>query len=259
MSQTIRHPEIIEIARRDGKVTVERLSAHFGVTHQTIRRDLADLAEAGRLERVHGGAVLPSGTTNIGYADRRQINAAAKDAIAAACAEAIPNESSVFLNIGTTPEAVARHMLAHRNLLVVTNNMNVGQILVANPDCDVVVTGGALRPSDGGLIGDVTTTTIRRFKFDVAVIGCSALDEDGDLLDFDMQEVGVTRAILQHARKVFLVSDGSKFQRKAPVRVASVADLDAFFTDVPPPPGFVSRCKDEGVAVTVAACANPAD
>ena len=107
MSQTIRHPEIIEIARRDGKVTVEDLSAHFGVTLQTIRRDLTDLAEAGRLERVHGGAVLPSGTSNIGYDERRQLNAEAKDAIGAACARAIPNKCSVFLNIGTTTEAVA--------------------------------------------------------------------------------------------------------------------------------------------------------
>ena len=69
MSQTIRHPEILGLARRDGKVTVEHLAEHFGVTLQTIRRDLSDLADAGRLERVHGGAVLPSGTSNIGYQD----------------------------------------------------------------------------------------------------------------------------------------------------------------------------------------------
>ncbi|PZX16941.1 DeoR family transcriptional regulator [Palleronia aestuarii] len=249
MSQTIRHPEIIDIVRRDGKVTVEGLSAYFGVTSQTIRRDLADLAEAGRLERVHGGAVLPSGTSNIGYEERRHINAEAKAAIAAICAKAIPDESSVFLNIGTTTEAVARHMLSHRNMLVVTNNMNVAQILVDNPDCEVVVTGGALRRSDGGLLGDVTTTSIRRFKFDIAVIGCSALDEDGDLLDFDMQEVGVSRALLQHGRRVFLVADVSKFRRKAPVRMASISDLHAVFTDRRPPDRFAMRCRDESVAL----------
>src|SRR6056300_1151393 len=71
MSQTFRHPEILEIARREGKVTVEGLARHFDVTLQTIRRDLTDLADAGRLARVHGGAVLPSGTTNIDYEERR--------------------------------------------------------------------------------------------------------------------------------------------------------------------------------------------
>ncbi|QFU09538.1 Glycerol-3-phosphate regulon repressor [Rhodobacteraceae bacterium THAF1] len=252
MSQTIRYPEIIDIARRDGKVTVEDLATHFGVTLQTIRRDLTDLAEAGRLERVHGGAVLPSGTSNIGYDERRRLNEEAKAAIGRACADAIPNESSVFLNIGTTTEAVARHLLTHRNLLVVTNNMNVATILAGNPDCEVVVTGGALRRSDGGLVGDVATMTIRRFKFDIAVIGCSALDADGDLLDFDMQEVGVTRAIVQHARRVMLVADGSKFQRNAPVRVASLADLDEVITDITPSTRFQNRCRDEGVAVTQA-------
>ena len=125
MTQTIRYPEILEIARRDGKVTVEHLSEHFGVTLQTIRRDLADLAEAGRLERVHGGAVLPSGTVNIGYEERRRLNARGKIAMARACAAQIPEDCAVFLNIGTSTEAVAAELMHHRNLLVVTNNMNV--------------------------------------------------------------------------------------------------------------------------------------
>ncbi len=247
MPQSFRHPEIIEIARREGKVSVERLAAHFGVTLQTIRRDLAELADAGRLERVHGGAILPSGTTNIGYEDRRGLNAAAKDAIAAACAAEIPDDCSVFLNIGTSAEAVAERMRAHRNILVVTNNMNVAAILTANPDCEIVVTGGSLRRSDGGLVGDLATATIRQFRFDIAVIGCSALEREGDLLDFDMAEVGVTRTILQQARRVFLVADASKFERTAPVRVASLMELDTFFTDRPLPPDLARACRERGV------------
>ena len=107
-NQSFRHPEILEMARRDGKVTVEGLAQHFGVTLQTIRRDLGDLEDMGRLERVHGGAVVPSGLTNIGYAERRALNAAAKDAMAMACAACVPPDASLFLNIGTSTEAVAR-------------------------------------------------------------------------------------------------------------------------------------------------------
>lgn len=137
MSTTFRHSEILDIARRDGKVTVEALAEHFGVTSQTIRRDLTDLADLGKLERVHGGAVLPSGVTNIGYEDRRSLFMENKQRIARACAADIPEDASIFLNIGTSTEAVAHEILRHRNMLVVTNNMNVANILVANPDCDL--------------------------------------------------------------------------------------------------------------------------
>src|SRR5690606_6475994 len=169
----------------------EDLAARLGVTVQTIRKDLADLAQAGRLERVHGGAVLPSGTINIAYAERRQLQAAAKAAIGRACAAEIPDDASLFLGIGTTTEAVAPGLLRHRNLMVVTNTMNVADILLANPDCEVVLAGGRVRRSDGALVGTLTASVIERFKPDLAVIGCSALDADGDLLDFDLQEVGV--------------------------------------------------------------------
>jgi len=180
MSQTFRQPEILEIARAEGKVMVEDLALRFGVTVQTIRRDLTELANAGKLERVHGGAILPSGVTNILYEERRRLNEAAKTAIGGACAAAIPEDCSIFLDIGTTTEAVARALIDHRNLMVVTNNMNVARILLANADCEIVLAGGALRRSDNGLVGHLTARAIENFKFDHAILGCSALDEDGD-------------------------------------------------------------------------------
>ena len=221
---------------------MDALAAHFGVTLQTIRRDLAELADSGKLERVHGGAVLPSGTVNIGYAERRTLNEDAKAAIARCCARNIPEGASLFLNIGTSTEAVARALLQHRDLLVVTNNMNVANILATNPDCRVVVTGGALRRADGGLIGNLAIETVRHFRFDIAVIGCSAMDAQGDLLDFDMDEVGVSRTVLSQSRKSFLVADHSKFRRSAPVRIASAAEIDVFFTDHPPPAPMPENC-----------------
>lgn len=252
MSQSFRHPEILEIVRREGKVTVDGLADHFGVTLQTIRRDLSDLAQAGRLERVHGGAVLPSNITNIGYEERRALNPGAKSAIARTCAANIPNDISLFLNIGTSTEAVARELLHHRKLMVVTNNMNVANILVANSECEIIVTGGHLRRSDGGLIGNLAADTIGQFKFDLAVIGCSALDADGDLLDYDIREVTVSQTIMAQSRRVFLVADHSKFSRNAPARIGSLARIDTFFTDRPLPGDLAARCRDWGVRVEIA-------
>ena len=249
MGQALRKPKIISIARREGMVTVESLVAHFGVTPQTIRRDLAELATDGSLERVHGGAILPSTTANIGYNERRGLNMASKTEIARKCAAAIPNDCSVFLNIGTTTEAVATELLKHEGLLVVTNNLNVAFILSQSASIEVVVTGGNLRRSDGGLVGNLATEVINQFRFDIGVIGCSALHQNGDILDFDIREVGVSKSIIRQSETVFLVADGSKFERKAPARIGSLSQVDAFFTDLPIPKPCEDLCRSSGTRV----------
>ncbi|MEM7711159.1 MAG: DeoR/GlpR family DNA-binding transcription regulator [Pseudomonadota bacterium] len=247
---SFRHPQILDLARRDGRVTVDGLADALGVTVQTIRRDLAQLTEAGHLDRVHGGAVLPSGVTNIGYADRRALNADAKARIAAHLAALIPDRASLFLNVGTTTEAVARALRGHEGLLVVTNNINVANTL-ADTRSDVVLTGGVLRAQDGALTGALAAAAVARFKVDVAVIGCSALDIEGDLLDFDASEVEVAQAILTQARRRVLVADASKIGRPAPIRIASLAQIDEWITDMAPPLSLSKACDFWKTDVTV--------
>lgn len=251
MSQSTRLRDILILMRQDGRVSVEGLAARFGVTLQTIRRDLTDLAEQGKVQRVHGGAILPSAVANIGYEDRRDLNEKAKAAIAQRCVQDIPNGCSLFLNIGTTTEAVARSLLGHRDIMVLTNNLNVANILVDNPNCEIIVVGGLLRRADGGLVGTVATQAIQQFKFDLAVISCSALDEDGDMLDYDIQEVGVSQTILRQARRSYLVADHSKFSRRAPARIGSLAQVDGFYTDAPVSTTLASACKGWGTDVTI--------
>lgn len=249
---SFRQTEILEIARSEGRVVVEALAEHFGVTLQTIRRDLTELSEAGHLDRVHGGAVIRTGVSNIGYEERRRMNDAAKAAIGRACAQAIPDNCSMIINLGTTTEAVARELQQHRQITVVTNNMNVANILVGNPFCEIMVAGGALRRSDGGLVGDLTTQFMEQFKVDYGIIGISALDPDGDLLDFDLAEVRVSKAIIRQSRKVFLVTDASKLCRSAPARLASLAEIDAIFIDQPLPETLMQKCAEWGTEVHVA-------
>jgi len=236
-------------ARAQGKVSATQLSAQLGVTVQTIRRDIRQLCDAGLLERTHGGAVLPSGTRNIAYDDRRALNRDAKQRIAARAAMLIPDNASLFLNIGTTTEALARALRQHRNLKVVTNNLNVATTLMDVPNCEVVVAGGQLRPSDGGLVGDLAEIAIARFKVDIAVIGTSAIDSDGDLLDFDAEEVRVSQAIIAASRKTMVIADKAKFSRKAPVRIGSLADVDHFVTDGIPSERLTNACADWGTKV----------
>ena len=242
MALSIRQNEIVELARAEGRVLVDDLAQRFEVTLQTIRRDLGEMADAGLLDRVHGGAVPRAGTVNLGYESRRRLNAEAKAAIGTACAAMIPDNCSLILNLGTTTEAVARALLGHRNLTVVTNNMNVANIMIHNDSCEVIVAGGAVRRSDGGLVGDLTSELMTNFKVDFAVIGGSAMDADGDVLDYDLAEVRVSRTILRQARSRLLVTDLSKLGRSAPIKVVSLAELDAIVTEAPLPDALRERC-----------------
>ncbi len=142
----------------------------------------------------------------------------------------------MFINSGTTAEAVAREMLGHSNLLVVTNSLNTANILSTNPEIDIIVAGGKLRRSDGGLLGNLTTQVMDFFKFDYSVISCAGIDTDGELLDFDLQEVHATQTIIRRSRKTFVVADASKVRRAAPGRIGSIADVDTLFTDAPVDP-----------------------
>jgi DeoR family glycerol-3-phosphate regulon repressor len=252
MPLTPRQHDILSAVRETGRATVDGLAARFGVTVQTIRRDLAALCDAGLLDRTHGGAMLPSGITNIGYEERRRVAAGAKDAIGRAAAALVPAGASLFLNIGTTTEAVARALLRTPNLMVVTNNMNVAQILAAHPSAEVIVTGGRLRRSDMGLVGDMAVQTIRQFKVDLAIVGGSALDAEGDILDYDADEVRVSRAILDRARGSVLVADATKLTRTAPVRIAGLAELDRWITDRPPGPRLERLAAESGTQITIA-------
>ena len=146
-----------------------------------------------------------------------------------------PDGASLFLNIGTTTEAVAQALLHHESLLVVTNNMNVANILIENTGCEVIVAGGTVRPTDGGLIGHMTLRMIELFSLDFAVIGCSAIDARGDILDFDTAEVSVSQTMLARARSSILVADHEKFARHAPARIANLKEVDHFVTDHPLP------------------------
>ncbi len=252
MAFSFRHQEILSSARRVGRVMVEDLARDLDVTPQTIRRDLSELCDAGLLARVHGGAILVTGKSNLGYDARRTIAETEKDAIGRLCADTIPNNCSLFINIGTTTEAVARALLDHRDLMAITNNMNVANILAENENCEVVVAGGVLRRSDGGLVGEATADFFRQFKVDHAIIGASAIDEDGWLMDYDYREVRVAQSIIANARSTLLVADMSKFTRSAPVRIAHLGDLHGFFTDRSPPAHIAEMCAAKNVRLAIA-------
>ena len=251
MDLTARQQDILTAARNEGRVGVDALARTFDVTPQTIRRDLNDLCQRGLLSRVHGGAMPANSVSNVDYEERRNLASAEKRLIGIAAADLIPENSSVMLNLGTTTEQVARGLTGHSGLVVITNNINVINILNGTPGKELILAGGVVRQADGGIVGEAAVEFIRQFKADIAVIGASAIDDDGAILDYDQREVSVARAILDSARRVILVADHLKFERTAPMRICGLDRVDMFVTDKAPPAAFMRACKTHGVTVEI--------
>ncbi len=247
-----RRDAIFELVRRRGFVVIDALARHFDVTTQTIRRDIKALCDAKLLVRHHGGAGLPSSIVNTDFAARRIAQLAEKEAIARAITGYLPEKATVFMTIGTTMEMVARTLLGHRSLKVITNNLYVATALHPRTDFEVQMVGGTVRSHNGGIVGAAAIESVERFRADFAVLGIGAIEADGTLLDFYDDEVRVAQAMMRNARKVLIAADHTKFGRTAAVRQGNLAEVSALFTDRPPPPPVADLLAARGVEVHVA-------
>ena len=250
MKQSLRHQQIIDLVTQTGYISTEELVNVFNVTSQTIRRDLNELAEQGLIRRHHGGAASPSSIENSDYQERKYFFSKEKQAIAQRVASLIKNGSSLFIDIGSTPEAVAHALLQHQNLRIVTHNLNAAHILMEKSDFDITIAGGNLR-DDGGIIGEATVAFLSQFRLDYGILGISAIDEDGTLLDYDFHEVQVKRVLINASRKVFLPVDHSKFNRHAIVRLGSIGDLDVLLTDSQPSEKITQLLQQNNVQLEI--------
>ncbi|AWK88170.1 DeoR/GlpR family DNA-binding transcription regulator [Azospirillum thermophilum] len=258
MDAESRQQAIINLVHAKGMVQIQWLAEHFNVTPQTIRRDIETLAGQSAVRRFRGGVTVPSSVENIAYATRQSLMAEEKRRIAELVARHVPEDASLFLNIGTTTEAVALALCGHRRLRVITNNLNVATIFHKNTSFPVSIAGGSIRERDGGIVGEPTVDFIRQYKVDIGIIGISGIDAEGDLLDYDEPEVRVARAIIESSRRIFLVADHTKFGRNATIRVAHVRAVDTLFTDRLPPPDLMETFAAADCQVQVADAAGQA-
>jgi DeoR family glycerol-3-phosphate regulon repressor len=254
---TERQAEIAERVRQRGFQSVTDLAQHFGVTTQTIRRDINELSEADVLRRRHGGVELPVPTENIGFEERQILNLEAKQHIARVVESHIPQGASVAISIGTTPALTVRHLASRRGLTIVTNNLMAALNACSLPSVEVHVPGGAVRPGARDILGPEIETFFERFKVDIGLYGVGGVDTSGELLDFSREEVQVRETIRRNCRRSFLVLDATKFGRAAHVRGGWIDEADIVFCDREPPADIrasIARaghefvlCEEEGV------------
>lgn len=252
MKQTTRHLKIIDLVQNNDYVSTEDLVKLFTVSPQTIRRDLNELADDNKIRRHHGGATTPLSSVNTAYDARKSMQSNQKNSIAEALAKHIPNEATLFMDIGTTPESVAKVLIKeHKSLKIVTNNINVATILTSNKDFKVILAGGEVRNKDGGIVGEATLDFIKQFRLDFGIIGISGIDYDGSLLDFDYHEVRVKQAIIENSRRVFLAVDHTKFGRNAMVHLGNISELDMLITDKKPPEAITVILNEHNIPLEV--------
>lgn len=246
-----RQGTILRLAERDGRVSVDALAADLGVSPHTIRRDINLLCEENRLRRLHGGAAFVPPATNIPYGSRAVLNAAAKARIAAAAAALIPDGSTIFLSIGTTPALVA-NALKEKTLTVITNNLNAAMALAENDRNRIVLPGGELRLPDRDLLGESAIAMFAAYRADFGIYGVGGIDRDGTLLDFHESEVRAREEVRRRCRTAILVADVSKFGRRAAAAGGDLYEADRIVLDALPGAPFDDLVTGLGDRVRIA-------
>lgn len=225
-----REKEILSKVEQQGFTSIADLATEFQITEQSIRRVINPMCEAGTLRRVHGGVDRPVGTSNLAFSTRSEKNLPQKVQIGRAIAERIPDGSSVFIGLGTTTVEAAK-FLKEKSVTVITNNLAAASALLGGGNVEVWMTPGKMRPFDGDVCGSDTLEYINSFNVDYAVVSAGGVTDDGDLVDFYIEEANVSRAMLANARIKFLAIDASKWGKDALRKVADLDQITTVFCD----------------------------
>lgn len=233
-----RREAIAALVLEQGAVTVGSLAERFDVSMQTIRRDVDALCEGDMLHRVHGRIELSEEFLNTPFDQRAGTNLMGKRAIGEAAAQIIPDGSTVFISIGSTPLSVAQALRRRKGLTVITNNLSAAMALSEDVSNRILLPGGELRLPDRDILGNDVLDFFGRFRADFAVLGAAGVAEDGGLLEFHTIEARAAQRIRANARTSLLVIDGSKFGRQAPALGDNIADMDRVVIDRRPDARF---------------------
>ncbi|HIW95277.1 MAG TPA: DeoR/GlpR family DNA-binding transcription regulator [Candidatus Corynebacterium gallistercoris] len=265
MNSAERRRQIASLAAVQGRVTVVELAERFGVTAETIRRDLAVLDDQGDLYRIHGGAVPAQNfrTDFTTLETRSKASLAAKQSIAQAALQVLPPDgSTVFFDAGTTTGMLA-HAIAASNesadpdqrapkLNIVTNSLTIATTLADSPRCDVRLIGGHVRPLSQAVVGDIATRSLGVLHADVAFIGTNALTMDHGLSTPDAQEGAIKRAMVSNADHVVALCDSTKFGLDYLVSFADIDDLAYVVTDAQAPVAYIQALEEASITVVKA-------
>jgi DeoR/GlpR family transcriptional regulator of sugar metabolism len=246
-----RRQAILERLRSDGKVVAADLTSSLDVSPDTVRRDLRELADAGLLRRVHGGA-LPPAVGGRPYSVRREQAPVAKAAIARATAALLRHGQVILLDSGTTALEIARHLPPELEATVITNSPPIAVVLAEHPKVEVSVLGGQLEKDAQALVGAATVEALRSIRADVLVLGVCSLHPDLGITVMDLEESYVKRMMIANAAEVVAVASADKLGSAAPYAIAPIDELTYLVTDQSVPADQLAGFRTRGVEVVLA-------
>jgi DeoR/GlpR family transcriptional regulator of sugar metabolism len=248
MRETERRARLVEHLRADGRASVGELAATLDVTPSTIRRDLQRLAREGRLVRTYGGAALSDGLSPVATPDPRL---EAKRAVARAATALVPDGATIAIGSGSTALQFARE-IAGRRLTVITNALDVANLLLDRQGIELIVLGGVVRPRMHSMLGHLAELAAQELRADLLFMGIGAISLEQGLMNDSVPEILIDRALSRMARSVVVLADSSKFQQVAPGFVFGLEEVDVLVTDTSLAPATVAAIRDRGIRLILA-------
>ncbi|EXL02356.1 DeoR/GlpR family DNA-binding transcription regulator [Aquamicrobium defluvii] len=253
MDYSPRHGRILTLLGEEGTIGVSELAQRLDVSVETVRRDIKALAGRGDIVRMHGAIGLPSAVSEAPFERRMRENRQAKEAIARLAASTIRDGESIMLDTGTTTSILARALLDHRRLTVVTNSSDIARTLATVNGNKVYMAGGELRSDSGAALGFSAIEFVNRFSVDHAIISAGAVNAVTGVMDYDLEEAQFGQAVLARGRRRVVVTDASKFGQKGLVRVCALSDFGEMIVNRAPPDDLAEALNRAEVAVKVCA------
>ncbi|HBE80790.1 MAG TPA: DeoR/GlpR transcriptional regulator [Firmicutes bacterium] len=228
-----RRKRILEYIQQNGSGRIEELATTLGVSEATVRRDLSILDTEGFVDRTHGGAVLPETSTAFErlYPEKRALFSEEKQAIGLKAATMVSDGETLILDSGSTTFEIARNLIFHKNLTIITYDLFIASSFIYDPSTTVIVTGGVRRDGFNVLIGPIAEELLRQVKVNKAFIGADAVDFTQGITNATFTEVSIKRLIIEAANEVVLVADHSKFGKLALAKVCSLNQIQHIVTD----------------------------
>ena len=253
MSTVGRREKIVRLVRDNGLARVEELADHFKVSSVTIRNDLNYLDDKGLILRSHGGAMALDNVINeIPFVDKGSVNLSQKEAIGAAAAQLVNDGESIILDSGTTTQQLAKHLVERKNLVVMTNGLNIANELTKASGIEIMVTGGTLRLKSLSFYGSQAEDALRQYRFNKLFLGVDGFDLTAGLTTHFDREATLNRVMCDISSEIILLADSSKFGRNGYHFIRSFGAFHTLVTDSGIPADYMAGLKRQGVRVIIA-------